>query len=52
MNNADNRFYIVVQCPYHVLDEEWLEILFGLNWWLKNHKDGKFVNVEAHLEED
>ena len=50
--NGLNRFYIVIKCPYIVLDEEWAEILFGLNWWLKNHKEGKFENVSAFLQED
>jgi len=49
--NDNNRFYIVIKCPYHVYDEEWAEILFGLNWWFKEHGGGKFSTVGAFLEE-
>lgn len=49
--NGKNRFYIVIKSHNIVYDEEWAEILFGVNWWLQHHKEGKFQNVGAYLDD-
>lgn len=49
--NGENEFVIVVKCPHGVYREEWAEMLFGINWWLRHHANGKFENVGAFLED-
>ena len=49
--NGENEFCIVAKCPHTVYSEELAELLFGINWYLTHHKDGKFANVGAFLEE-
>ena len=46
-----NQFKIEIRCDCEVYNEEWADLLYALNHFLQEYRDGYYDTVHAYLED-